>query len=132
MAQNFDDWEPPEPVCEGDLQIIILEQDETAPFSGQFFTHDAAACIASRIQLCINAARAELWRQYQIYETNLETQQLIAGEEITARDDTIDILEDELAEALEDPWYESFGFQFTVGLVGGVGIGYLLNEVLND
>ena len=78
----------------------------------------------------LEAARAELDRQAQIYEANLQANRDICIVELDALEVVNFILEDELATALAEHWYDSFEFHFTVGLVAGVGVGYLLGRVL--
>lgn len=104
---------------------------ELAPFSGQLFTHDAAACLAQRLELCKHAANAEMERRRRICEVNAAAFQELMDTEIAARDETIQILEDALVDALEEPWYESFTFRVGLGFVVGVGAGYLLHELVN-
>ncbi len=126
-----DEWSPPDPVCPGNLQIVIAEEGELVPFSGQLFTDDAAACIANQISTCVEFARAEMDRREQVYEANLE---LVSDDfvvQLESRDEVITILEEELADALIEPWYETFAFRFTIGVVSGIIAGYFLHDLVN-
>jgi hypothetical protein len=129
-----DEWTAPDPDCPGydpDTDIIALFAGDVAPFDGIFFTMDGATCEFNRFEICEAAARAEMARRKALCQANAAAFAESSAAEITARDETILILEDELEDALEEPWYQSFTFRVSLGFVVGVGAGYLLHELIN-
>lgn len=122
LSSYAQDWTPPEPECLGDLRIIEITQGDASPFDGQLFTNDAAACLAIRIEYCVEFANEELSRADRICDAEIQAlvDKLVVTEE--ANSEALGILEDELADALDTPWYETFAFQFSMGAVVGAGV----------
>ncbi len=131
------DWTAPDPDCLGvdpDRDIVGLFEGEAAPWTGQLFTDSAATCEYVRFDLCEGGCNLELRRQAGLRDAEVSSLNEAHAIRLEALEEENDILEDELAEALTEPWYDSVVFKISLGAVGfgiGVAAGYLLNDLLN-
>ena len=122
-------------LCFADPQFVVLEEGETAPFSGRLLNDEAIIKLSVedsfKVEQCnlqINYAlekqKLELELKFEKEKIQLETDKQILQEKVKLRDETIKQLQD-----LRKPWppvfYASGGF--FVGAATTIAILYAVN-----
>jgi len=113
-------WAPQGVYCEGDLRIITTYSGEPAPYDGQLFTTDAAACLASKVQVAVESAQADLLHQWRLWDTAYQYSRDDFEVRISGLEDQNEVLSMSLIMALNEPWYETTEFWCVVGVISGV------------
>lgn len=127
------EWMPPSANCSGDLRFFAIGEGAASPVDGQIFTNDAAACIVTSYDLCVESARLEVAHQRLLCELRAEEQLALHEIEVVALESQVDLLNDELHEALEPPgFFETTEFSLGLGFVMGAGAVVLVVWGLNQ
>ena len=104
-------------------QIIVLQAGATAPFDGQLLTNDAAAKLLKAKEKAEEATKIKVgvWKQkYELSERNADLR-------VSILQDALDRTSNSLTRAYEDkdPFYKSWAFAFTVGVMFGLAATYI-------
>ena len=122
-------------LCFADPQFVVLEEGETAPFSGRLLNDEAIIKLSVedsfKVEQCnlqinyeLEKQKLELELKFEKEKIQLETDKQILQEKVKLRDETIKQLQD-----LRKPWppvfYASGGF--FVGAATTIAILYAVN-----